>query len=86
MLRKSFADYMKAFAEDRGSFKGAIARAVLHRVNKEGRRIETLPDLLIWLGPTLLNWADIEGYVITEKTLYRVWQEYLSECGTSVCA
>ena len=56
--------------------RGAISRKVLEMIGK-GNQIETLPDLLLWVGPTVSRIIVIGGYYVSEISLRRLWDEYL---------
>ena len=71
-----FTDWLKQFVTEQ-SMRGAIARKVMERVG-EGRKVESLPDLIIWVGPTICPVTQIGGYFVSEDNLRQVWKDFVT--------
>ena len=78
----TMTEYAKRFSEE-DSLKGAISRRIL-AIQKENRDVETLPGLIIWLGPTEYPIANIESYSLGEQDLRNYWCEYCAACDHSL--
>ena len=74
----TFLEYLQRFNDDQTP-TGAIARKTFALV-EQGRTINSLTDLLIWLGPTEHNFTYIEKYPVGESHLRNLWCEYCAAC------